>query len=70
VTVSLERCRAAFAYAPAQDDELELEYVTFPNLHNANLFFREGDIIEVLAWDDEVWWQGRLKGKVGLFPVS
>ena len=32
--------------------------------------FREDDVIEIISMEDEVWWQGKLRGKVGLFPAS
>lgn len=50
-----EICQVLFPYAPANDDELELN---------------EGDIITVLAKElaDKGWWKGELKGKVGVFP--
>ena len=32
--------------------------------------FREGDVIEILSDEDEIWWQGRLNKTVGLFPAS
>ena len=50
-----EQCRALFPYKAHNDDELTLE---------------EGDIITILSKEvqDEGWWKGVLRGKVGVFP--
>jgi hypothetical protein len=34
------------------------------------LAFKTGDVITVLARDDEGWWEGELNGKRGLFPAN
>ena len=46
--------------------------LTEPSLRYVCLILhcREGDIIEIISMEDEVWWQGRLRGKEGLFPTS
>lgn len=48
-------CRVEFAYAPQNDDELELKV---------------GDIITIHSMDlpDKGWWKGELRGKIGVFP--
>jgi len=58
--------RAQFSYDPAED-------ATLPCL-GAALSFRRGDILEVVARDDDVWWQARREdtasgsSRVGLIP--
>ncbi|NXK64700.1 GRAP protein, partial [Sylvietta virens] len=42
----------------------------FPAQQSCQLPFLRGDIIEVLDCPDPSWWQGRLSGRVGLFPRS
>ncbi|XP_067291731.1 SH3 domain-containing kinase-binding protein 1 isoform X2 [Pseudorasbora parva] len=49
------RCKAAFSYAPQNEDELELKI---------------GDVIEVLGEVEEGWWEGTLNGKTGMFPSN
>ncbi|XP_052451439.1 SH3 domain-containing kinase-binding protein 1 isoform X4 [Carassius gibelio] len=49
------RCKAAFSYAPQNEDELELKI---------------GDVIEILGEVEEGWWEGVLNGKSGLFPSN
>uniref|UniRef100_A0A6G1SEY3 CD2-associated protein n=2 Tax=Aceria tosichella TaxID=561515 RepID=A0A6G1SEY3_9ACAR len=44
-----------FAYSPKNDDELELTV---------------GDKIEVIGYEEEGWWKGRLKGRTGVFPSN
>ena len=44
-----------YYYEPQGDQELELE---------------EGDIVTVVAKEDDVWWCGQCKGKVGMFPST
>lgn len=34
------------------------------------LGFRKGEVINVIEKEDENWWQGELRGAVGLFPVN
>ncbi|XP_043479602.1 SH3 domain-containing kinase-binding protein 1-like [Leptopilina heterotoma] len=50
-----ELCRVLFPYETTNEDELTLA---------------EGDIIKVLSKDapDKGWWQGQLRGRIGLFP--
>jgi len=50
-----EMCRVLFPYEAAVEDELTL---------------KEGDIITLLSRElpDKGWWQGELRGKVGVFP--
>ncbi|XP_041089157.1 SH3 domain-containing kinase-binding protein 1 isoform X2 [Polyodon spathula] len=50
-----KRCKAAFSYAPQNDDELELKV---------------GDVIEVSREVEEGWWEGTLNGKTGIFPSN
>nr|XP_020653907.1 unconventional myosin-Ie-like isoform X1 [Pogona vitticeps]XP_020653908.1 unconventional myosin-Ie-like isoform X2 [Pogona vitticeps] len=47
------QCRALYAYDAQDTDELSF---------NAN------DIIEIIKEDPSGWWQGRIRGKEGLFP--
>nr|XP_034954835.1 unconventional myosin-Ie-like [Zootoca vivipara] len=49
----LPRCRALYAYDAQDTDELSF---------NANEF------IEIIKEDPSGWWQGRIRGKEGLFP--
>eukprot|EP00011_Vannellida_sp_DIVA3-517-6-12_P002860 CAMPEP_0114628130 /NCGR_PEP_ID=MMETSP0168-20121206/12656_1 /TAXON_ID=95228 ORGANISM="Vannella sp., Strain DIVA3 517/6/12" /NCGR_SAMPLE_ID=MMETSP0168 /ASSEMBLY_ACC=CAM_ASM_000044 /LENGTH=486 /DNA_ID=CAMNT_0001839491 /DNA_START=9 /DNA_END=1469 /DNA_ORIENTATION=+ len=49
------QCRALYDYNP--DDANELA-------------FREGDIITILQKDSSGWWQGELRGRIGVFPSA
>ncbi|KAM6953789.1 SH3 domain-containing kinase-binding protein 1 [Aplochiton taeniatus] len=49
------RCKAAFSYAPQNEDELELKI---------------GDVIEIIGEVEEGWWEGSLGGKTGMFPSN
>uniref|UniRef100_A0A8C1Y3I8 SH3-domain kinase binding protein 1 n=1 Tax=Cyprinus carpio TaxID=7962 RepID=A0A8C1Y3I8_CYPCA len=49
------RCKAAFSYAPQNEDELELKI---------------GDVIEILGEVEEGWWEGFLNGRTGMFPSN
>eukprot|EP01116_Phalansterium_solitarium_P010678 TRINITY_DN2576_c0_g1_i2.p1 TRINITY_DN2576_c0_g1~~TRINITY_DN2576_c0_g1_i2.p1 ORF type:complete len:458 (-),score=108.16 TRINITY_DN2576_c0_g1_i2:246-1619(-) len=42
----------------------------FPSVEAGDLAFRQGDVIEVLDNSEGEWWQGRLRGNVGLFPSN
>ncbi|XP_066054013.1 GRB2-related adapter protein isoform X3 [Chamaea fasciata] len=42
----------------------------FPAREGSQLPFLRGDIIEVLDCPDPSWWQGKIYGRVGLFPRS
>lgn len=42
----------------------------FSAQEGSQLPFLRGDIIEVLDCPDPSWWQGRIYGRVGLFPRS
>ncbi|KAI1233655.1 hypothetical protein IHE44_0004094 [Lamprotornis superbus] len=42
----------------------------FPAQEGSQLPFLRGDIIEVLDCPDPNWWQGKIYGRVGLFPRS
>lgn len=37
---------------------------------DGELSFKQGDRIEVLREDDSGWWEGQLRGEVGLFPEN
>jgi len=50
-----KQCRATHDYEAEGDDELG---------------FSEGDIIDVVHFIDEGWWQGSLNGKEGMFPST
>ncbi|XP_015599570.1 unconventional myosin-Ie isoform X2 [Cephus cinctus] len=54
-TPSLPKVKALYDYNPQDLDELG---------------FKEGEVIEVLREHDGGWWQGRLKGKIGLLPSN
>ena len=34
------------------------------------LELEEGDIITIVGKEDDLWWCGNLKGKIGMFPSS
>ncbi len=34
------------------------------------LLLTEGDIVTVVAKEDDVWWCGQCKGKMGMFPST
>lgn len=44
-----------YDYEAQGDQELDLE---------------EGDIITVIAKEDDVWWCGQSKGRMGMFPSN
>uniref|UniRef100_A0A3B3Q789 SH3-domain kinase binding protein 1 n=1 Tax=Paramormyrops kingsleyae TaxID=1676925 RepID=A0A3B3Q789_9TELE len=48
-------CMATFSYTPQHKDELEL---------------KPGDVIEITEEVEEGWWEGRLNGKMGMFPSN
>lgn len=48
-------CKALYEYEPALDDEL---------------FLSPGDVIGVIKRQQDGWWVGLLKGKVGVFPAT
>eukprot|EP00042_Codosiga_hollandica_P034140 m.237568 g.237568 ORF g.237568 m.237568 type:complete len:148 (-) comp54333_c0_seq20:172-615(-) len=52
---ALPQCRALYPYSKSQEDEIELQ---------------EGDVIDILSSEDEVWWHGRCNGIEGLFPAT
>ncbi|XP_053405072.1 unconventional myosin-Ie-like [Mercenaria mercenaria] len=52
---SLPQCKCLYAYDAQDTDELS---------------FNEGDIIEIIKEDPAGWWNGRLRGKEGLFPAN
>ena len=43
---------------------------SFHSRERGDLSFKKGDIIRVVRADESEWWTGRLKGKVGLFPIT
>ncbi|XP_069807426.1 unconventional myosin-Ie-like [Dendropsophus ebraccatus] len=49
----LPRCRALYAYDAQDTDELS---------------FNAEDILEIVREDSSGWWQGRIRGREGLFP--
>ena len=51
----LSQVIALYDYESQGDQELDLE---------------EGDIITVIAKEDDVWWCGQSKGKMGMFPSN
>ncbi|XP_028310078.1 GRB2-related adapter protein 2a isoform X2 [Gouania willdenowi] len=53
--VHMIQVRALYNFKVEEDDELG---------------FLAGDIIEVLDRSDTLWWKGRLRGKIGLFPAN
>lgn len=53
--VVIGRCRAMYNYQPKLYDELELE---------------PGDIIEIHTKEENGWWLGALKNRVGIFPAT
>ncbi|XP_063702533.1 uncharacterized protein LOC134832443 [Culicoides brevitarsis] len=51
----ISKCRALYSYTPKLYDELELF---------------QGDIIEVYAKQDDGWWMGGLRKRIGIFPAT
>ena len=47
--------RVTYDYTAENDDELNLT---------------EGDMVKVLDQEEEGWWRGELKGKIGVFPSN
>ncbi|KAK9875211.1 hypothetical protein WA026_006002 [Henosepilachna vigintioctopunctata] len=51
----IRQCRVVFSYKQDHEDELNLNV---------------GDVIDVLGEEEEGWWKGVLKGKIGVFPSN
>ena len=51
----VRRVKVVFSYAADEIDELSLE---------------PGQILEVLAEEEEGWWRGKMGGKEGVFPSN
>ncbi|XP_041364734.1 unconventional myosin-Ie-like [Gigantopelta aegis] len=51
----LPQCKCLYAYDAQDTDELS---------------FNTGDIIDIVKEDSAGWWQGKLRGKEGLFPAN
>ena len=51
----VRRAKVSFSYAADNIDELSLE---------------PGQVVEVLAEEEEGWWRGKLDGKEGVFPSN
>lgn len=47
--------KAAFSYTPQNEDELRLDV---------------DDVIDVVGEEEEGWWKGKLKGRIGVFPAN
>ena len=54
-SAKVRRAKVSFSYAADNIDELSLE---------------PGQIVEVLAEEEEGWWRGKLGGKEGVFPSN
>ncbi|XP_060576801.1 unconventional myosin-Ie-like isoform X2 [Ruditapes philippinarum] len=52
---TLPQCKCLYAYDAQDTDELS---------------FNEGDVIDIIKEDPAGWWNGRLRGKEGLFPAN
>ena len=52
---NLPKCKALYAYAATEADELTLD---------------AGDVITITSKDNEGWWEGTSKGRKGLFPAN
>ena len=55
VTKKIRRAKVSFSYAADNIDELSLE---------------PGQVVEVIAEEEEGWWRGKLGGKEGVFPSN
>ena len=55
ISVAKRLLRATFEYGAVNEDELTLKV---------------GDIVEFLADEEEGWYKGQLRGKVGVFPSN
>nr|XP_015805563.2 SH3 domain-containing protein 21 [Nothobranchius furzeri] len=53
--MQMRRCEVAFAYAPQNEDELELA---------------PGEIVDIVKEIEDGWWMGVKNGKVGAFPSN
>eukprot|EP00042_Codosiga_hollandica_P034143 m.237366 g.237366 ORF g.237366 m.237366 type:complete len:112 (-) comp54333_c0_seq6:172-507(-) len=80
---AVPQCRALYPYSKSQEDEIELQCVIliFLAMFSPGTFSRltliptvplrrEGDVIDILSSEDEVWWHGRCNGIEGLFPAT
>ncbi|XP_059084018.1 CD2-associated protein-like isoform X2 [Tigriopus californicus] len=53
--IAKRQCRVLFSYAPAHEDELELQM---------------DEVIDFLGEVEDGWWRGALNGKTGVFPSN
>lgn len=51
----IRQCRVIFSYNQDHEDELNLKV---------------GDVIDIVGEEEEGWWKGALKGKIGVFPSN
>ncbi|XP_021368496.1 nostrin-like isoform X2 [Mizuhopecten yessoensis] len=49
------RCKVMYEYCPSQNDELPIQ---------------PGDLINIYEKQPDGWWQGELRGRVGIFPAT
>jgi hypothetical protein len=42
----------------------------FPGPNQGDLPFQKGDVIHILRKIDHGWWEGELRGKIGIFPAN
>lgn len=54
-SIVISKCKALYSYTPKLYDELELN---------------PGDIIEVHMKQEDGWWLGQLKNRIGIFPAT
>ena len=65
------QCRARRAYKPEVSAKLRFARNHFQEKFGvSDLYFEEGERIMLISSQDDLWWEGELHGKTGIFPAS
>lgn len=73
----MSRCKAIYAYSPKLDDELEINpgnnrkhKISLRKTIYSILIYYTGDLIDVHTKQEDGWWIGAIKDRVGIFPAT